>query len=499
MMRSISGGRVHPKLVRSTTAVLVVTAGLFVCQGPIATADTTTNEPASANTITPAVATPDQPEAPSTPLSTGQGPTSTFGSGREPGDQPEGIDLITTGTTGTGTTPTDITPADTIPTDTVPTDTTPPFSEVTPETPTSKTESAAPGEVTAQTGSVVTAAENPTEVSAQTNFGSMISEPSPTTTVASTESSGSSSNAAATTSVTATAPVVSTTVDASPPATVEKSPLATSEAVQSGVVDSSPTVDVDAAEPTVDVPVDAAAAGADPAAIDDAAATEVVPPTAACIAASNCMTVLQAMFSSVARAVIAPLTSIDSWFGTVWYQRDSTGVPRQPNQGGSAGVPSSRSLLLPVGYPTVLRQNDTHGPTVSAKIGETVRNEITALDEPTPVENVSSPRTITSTAATPAGHAGILGRVVHALMSTPTLMVLAMAALPGLGGFLAITASGMRLGYRQAKAGFALRSSGLTRYVRPTGPIGVVRSGSQIALRPRPARLPTCRILKEVA
>ena len=43
-----------------------------------------------------------------------------------------------------------------------------------------------------------------------------------------------------------------------------------------------------------------------------------------------------------------------------------------------------------------------------------------------------------------------------------SLAALAALALPGAGGLLTLTAGGVRLGYRQAKAGFALRTAGIS-------------------------------------
>ena len=65
-----------------------------------------------------------------------------------------------------------------------------------------------------------------------------------------------------------------------------------------------------------------------------------------------------------------------------------------------------------------------------------------------------------------------------------TLAALAAAALPGLGGLLTLNAAGIRIGYRQAKFGFAVQTSGIARFARP-GPIGVVRSGSLVFIRPK--------------
>ena len=63
------------------------------------------------------------------------------------------------------------------------------------------------------------------------------------------------------------------------------------------------------------------------------------------------------------------------------------------------------------------------------------------------------------------------------------------AALPGLVGLVIPVAAGMHIGYRQAKAGRALHASGIA-HLAAAGPIGVVRTGSLVALRPQRWRLP---------
>ena len=70
------------------------------------------------------------------------------------------------------------------------------------------------------------------------------------------------------------------------------------------------------------------------------------------------------------------------------------------------------------------------------------------------------------------------------------LWALAAGALPGGGGLVILFAPGARLGYRQAKAGFALRTTGIADFARPGAvPLGVVRSGSLVVIRPRALRV----------
>jgi hypothetical protein len=77
------------------------------------------------------------------------------------------------------------------------------------------------------------------------------------------------------------------------------------------------------------------------------------------------------------------------------------------------------------------------------------------------------------------------GRIIVAV----SLSAMFAAALPGLVGLVIPVVAGMHIGYRQAKAGRALRTSGIA-HLAASGPIGVVRSGSLVALRPQKWRLP---------
>jgi hypothetical protein len=86
---------------------------------------------------------------------------------------------------------------------------------------------------------------------------------------------------------------------------------------------------------------------------------------------------------------------------------------------------------------------------------------------------------------------GLRSFVPHAFSDLPraaSLWALAALALPGFGGLVILTLAGVRIGYRQAKAGFALRIAGIAPFARP-GPLGVVRSGSLVVVRPRRLRV----------
>ncbi|GJF18667.1 hypothetical protein NGTWS1803_08130 [Mycolicibacterium cyprinidarum] len=78
----------------------------------------------------------------------------------------------------------------------------------------------------------------------------------------------------------------------------------------------------------------------------------------------------------------------------------------------------------------------------------------------------------------------LFDRAFGALLVPLSLWALATGALPGLLGLLVVVIVGTRVGYRQAKAGFALRVEGIARFAGSV-PVGVVRSGSVVALHQR--------------
>jgi hypothetical protein len=74
------------------------------------------------------------------------------------------------------------------------------------------------------------------------------------------------------------------------------------------------------------------------------------------------------------------------------------------------------------------------------------------------------------------------------LVIAASLSAVAAAALPGLAGMVIPALAGMRIGYRQAKAARNVRASGIARFAG-FGPIGIVRSGSVVALRSTRSRI----------
>jgi hypothetical protein len=101
--------------------------------------------------------------------------------------------------------------------------------------------------------------------------------------------------------------------------------------------------------------------------------------------------------------------------------------------------------------------------------------------------SASSNARAAAAAAGPGGVQAFLesygGLVIAAAAVAASLAALVAAAFPGLAGMFLPAAAGAHIGYRQAKARTAMRTSGTARF-SAVGPIGIVRSGALVTLRP---------------
>lgn len=169
------------------------------------------------------------------------------------------------------------------------------------------------------------------------------------------------------------------------------------------------------------------------------------------------------------------------------------GVPTVGSYTAAAGEPSGHHLspmmdariaaVLPAGVPTLLGMAPTQpfDPVLAssgfAALGPTALAALAA-----PIQRV--PALIPTLAGE---YESIFDRAFGALLVPLSLWALATGALPGLVGLLVVFGAGARVGYRQAKAGFALKVAGIARFAGP-GPMGVVRSGSLITVHPKGVR-----------
>jgi hypothetical protein len=159
-----------------------------------------------------------------------------------------------------------------------------------------------------------------------------------------------------------------------------------------------------------------------------------------------------------------------------------------------AGGAVNRTVRIPVDVPLL-------GPDLSqAPLQPVVTSDVPLFGSVIQASNIGSVATaslknelsFSGLAPVPSGVSpattSFLDNVVSSVLVPASLTALAAIAVPGLGGLLIVCAAGIRFGYRQAKAGLALRASGIARFAGP-GPMGVVRSGGLIALHTRTAKL----------
>ena len=113
--------------------------------------------------------------------------------------------------------------------------------------------------------------------------------------------------------------------------------------------------------------------------------------------------------------------------------------------------------------------------------------DVTALGRASAMSGMAPPAPDT---ASPISAGSSFLQVIGEILLPVSLWALAAGALPGVGGLVVLFATGARLGYRQAKAGFALRAAGIASFARPGAvALGVVRSRSLVVIRLRALRV----------
>ena len=170
------------------------------------------------------------------------------------------------------------------------------------------------------------------------------------------------------------------------------------------------------------------------------------------------------------------------------------GVPTVSTYTAAPGEPSGHRLpatvdarvaaVIPAGAPTMLGMAPTQSadPVVASSGFLPALNPTALAALAAPIKSVPAP-----IPALAGEYETVFDRAFGALIVPLSLWALATGALPGLVGLLVVFGAGARVGYRQAKAGLALKVAGIARFAGP-GPLGVVRSGSLIAVHRKGAR-----------
>jgi hypothetical protein len=189
------------------------------------------------------------------------------------------------------------------------------------------------------------------------------------------------------------------------------------------------------------------------------------------------LTSIQSMLTSATGAV-APMTQIPADFAALF---GAAGVP--PTGGRPNGItPWPSTAALTDSMPTVRPLAGERGV-----IGTDGTAEVTATPVSGATHAVAEASSVNANARSKPGDAISEGlrtffHSYGALVIAASLSAMAAAALPGLIAFLVPTVAGVGVGYRQAKAALAVRASGIARFAG-SGPIGIVRSGTFVALR----------------
>jgi hypothetical protein len=108
----------------------------------------------------------------------------------------------------------------------------------------------------------------------------------------------------------------------------------------------------------------------------------------------------------------------------------------------------------------------------------------------------SAPASSAPTGVIPMAVRAFFRQAYTDMVRSPSLSALAAVALPGVVGLVVLTALGVRVGYRQAKAGIALRTAKVARFAAPR-PLTVVRPRALRVVRP--AGLGAGRLLEKAA
>lgn len=261
--------------------------------------------------------------------------------------------------------------------------------------------------------------------------------------------------------------------------------------------DPGPVVTAPASEPAIETPS---------AGISPASSPEPVPQAPA-NASTDIFTQLHALLTS-AVGLVTPIIQLPG--DLITSLTTATTTPKVPG----VGVARSDHVMAgpPGGMLELLRSPTQNATSVSAldlMVPATRHPDVipatAGLATPTP--QWVPDQTVQAEQNPPPGQnntALVVAGAITAILATVSLWALFYAVLPGLGGLLAATATGAGIGYRQAKAGVALQSSQLARFAK-SGPLGVVRSDSLIAVRTptrgarEAAQRPHLQLVKDVA
>jgi hypothetical protein len=202
---------------------------------------------------------------------------------------------------------------------------------------------------------------------------------------------------------------------------------------------------------------------------------------------ADVITLVQEMLTSVTNAVVLVM-QVPSDLASLLL--GMTPVTAAATVGGGIGAAASAPVLATpasqwLGVPPTFLFGGAPLPDNVTPLANLLDIAPTGLPDELPVSGIASPA---QNVIEQTGLGSFVEHTVSAILVPASLSALAAVALPGVGGLLIICVVGMRFGYRQAKALLEVRRAGIACFAGP-GPLGVVRSGSLIALRTRASRV----------
>ena len=213
---------------------------------------------------------------------------------------------------------------------------------------------------------------------------------------------------------------------------------------------------------------------------------------------SDVIALIQDMLTPVAGAVV-PLTQLQSdlysFLLSIAGMGPAAGLGGLADAGPSPAADAWVASQWPRGLPVAAIPG---GPLAGNAATGVATLDVTALGRASALSGMAPPPSngaIPTDGAFPVGVRSFLRHTYSELSELPlpiavSLSALFAAALPGVGGLVIISLAGVRVGYRQAKAGFALHTGGIARFAPPGAvPLGVVRSGSLVLVRPTASRV----------
>lgn len=231
-----------------------------------------------------------------------------------------------------------------------------------------------------------------------------------------------------------------------------------------------------------------AVANPDPAV--PSAVTPVLPPMPPALPAAPVAPPLlgEAVAQLMRTLVFVTVDVVDAVLRLIIDLRVTLGIP-WAQQGGSGMYPQSALLKNDalVGLLTKLLLSRSSGLGVGSSILGGVIDAAVGLGQTlTPTSTLDTAARSLVTVRHPDRALAQPAQPAVTALAAMSLWALLSGALPGLGGLLVVGATGVRIGYRQARGRIALHTMEFVRFAR-SGPIGVVRTGAPAPAHTRTA------------